>query len=56
MVGIKYIKKWEYLTVAILGRGIWYKAEILIGNLGFTVIETFRDKRGPKKLWPVDVV
>ena len=35
---------------------IGIKQKILIGNLGFTVIETFRDKRGPKKLWPVDVV
>ena len=28
----------------------WYKAEIFSGYLEFTVIETFRDKRGPTKL------
>ena len=28
----------------------WYKADIFSGYMEFTVIETFRDKRGSRKL------
>ena len=52
MVGIKDIK----MRLLDCVKCDFYKAEILIGNLGFAVIETLRDKRGPKKLWPVELV
>ena len=51
MVGVKDIKMrilrlYQHNVVKSSVKCDWYKAEIFGGNLGLTVIETFRDKRG----------